>query len=146
MSASTEELASRLHSTAIALLRSVRSADQASGLSAARLSALSVIVFGGPLTLGELAAAEQVSSPTMSRLVDALVEEDLARRLPHPTDGRARLIEASERGREVLARGRARRVARLVGEILDGMDGRELATLEEAVRLLEQALGRPPGG
>src|SRR3954463_14052103 len=63
------ELADRLHSTAIHLLRRVRKQDVAIGQGPARLSALSVLVFGGPKTLGELAAAEQVKPPTMSRIV-----------------------------------------------------------------------------
>jgi hypothetical protein len=66
-----EAIADRLHSAAIHLLRRLRREDATSGLSAPRLSALSVIVFGGPLTLGELANAEQVRPPTMTRLVSA---------------------------------------------------------------------------
>ena len=70
--ADTEDLADRLHSAAIHLLRLVRVQDTASGLGPARLSALSVIVFGGPVSLNDLARAEQVRPPTMSRIVDAL--------------------------------------------------------------------------
>src|SRR5919206_339955 len=54
------EAADRFHSAAIHALRHVRREDPASGLSAARLSALSVLAFGGPRTLGELAAAEDL--------------------------------------------------------------------------------------
>ena len=62
-------IAERLHSVAIRLLRRLRKTDAASGLPGPKLSALSVLVFGGPQTLKELAAAEQVRAPTMSRLV-----------------------------------------------------------------------------
>ena len=69
----TRDVAARLHSASIRLLRTLRREDDGSGLSAPRLSALSVIVFAGPLSLAELAAAEQVTPPTMSRIVEALV-------------------------------------------------------------------------
>src|SRR6476661_10655355 len=78
----------RLHSAAIHLLRRLRREDDASGLSAPRLSALSVVVFGGPLTLGALAAAEQVRPPTMTRIVSALEAAGLVQREPGPRDGR----------------------------------------------------------
>ena len=67
-------MAANLHSVSIRMLRTLRREDDGIGLSAPRLSALSVIVFAGPLSLGELAAAEQVRPPTMSRIVEALVE------------------------------------------------------------------------
>ena len=66
-------VADHLHSAAIHLLRLVRRRDAETGLSPARLSALSVLVFGGPRTVGDLAADEQVRSPTMSRLVAEMV-------------------------------------------------------------------------
>ena len=71
-----ENLADRLHSTAIHLLRLVRVQDAATGIAPARLSALSVLVFGGPMSLNQLAQAEQVRPPTMSRIVDALELEE----------------------------------------------------------------------
>ena len=71
----SEILADVLHSAAIHLLRKLRREDAASGLNAPRLSALSVVVFAGPVTLGELAGAEQVRPPTMTRIVDALAEQ-----------------------------------------------------------------------
>ena len=78
------QVADRLHSAAIHLLRSLRREDDAVGLSAPRLSALSVVVFAGPITLGALAAAEQVRPPTMTRLVQALEAEGLVERLAAP--------------------------------------------------------------
>src|SRR3954462_3251460 len=76
-SAATARLADRLHSAAIHLLRRLRREDDASGLPAPQLSALSVIVFGGPITLGALAAAEQVRPPTITRVVATLEESGL---------------------------------------------------------------------
>ena len=64
-----DAVADRLHSAAIHLLRRLRVEDEALGISAPRLSVLSVLVFAGPMRIGELAHAEQVEPPTMTRLV-----------------------------------------------------------------------------
>jgi DNA-binding MarR family transcriptional regulator len=137
------EVADRLHSAAIHVLRRVRRVDEESGLTAARLSALSVLVFGGPTTLGRLARAEQVSAPTMSRLVTALVRDGLAVREPHAEDGRAVVVAASPAGRVLLEQGRARRIAELA-RLLDGLTDRELATLDDAARTVERISTFPP--
>src|SRR5436305_1051874 len=104
-----EDLADRLHSTAIQLLRLVR-VDAATGIAPARLSALSVLVFGGPMSLNRLAQAEQVRPPTMSRIMDALESEGLARRTTDKHDRRAVVIEATEKGTLILRQGRKRLV------------------------------------
>src|SRR5437667_3390038 len=90
-----EILADRLHSAAIHLLRRLRREDDASGLSAPRLSALSVVVFGGPLPIGALAAAEQVRVPTMSRVVASLESDGLVRRVLDDADRRVVRVEAT---------------------------------------------------
>ena len=130
-------LADRLHSAAIHLLRRLRREDDASGLSAPRLSALSVVVFGGPLTLGELAAAEQVRPPTMSRIVSALEREQLVVREPDPTDGRIVRVRATPGGERRLHAGRARRVAALA-ERLGALPPAERETLGRAIEVLER--------
>src|ERR671938_2189955 len=109
----TVEAADRFHSAAIHALRHVRRDDPESGLSAARLSALSVLVFGGPRTLGELAAAEHVRPATMTRVVQALEQEGLVRREPDPDDGRVVRLHATAKGERVMWGGRERRVERL---------------------------------
>ena len=130
-----ESLANQLHSAAIHLLRQLRKEDDASGLSAPRLSALSVVVFGGPLTLGALARAEQVRPPTMTRIVTGLEKDDLVRRKGDSRDGRLTHIEATAKGQKVLAAGRARRVARLAGAV-GKLGRRELAELQRGVQLV----------
>src|SRR3954451_1409019 len=97
-----QEVADKLHSAAIHLLRRLRREDPASGLTGPRLSALSVVVFGGPMTLGALAEAEQVRRPTMTRLIDALEEAGLVTRRPNPADGRAPLLQATPEGARLL--------------------------------------------
>lgn len=112
-----ETLAELLHSTAIRLLRTVRRVDESSGLTAPRLSALSVIVFNGAITLGKLAEAEQVRPPTMTRIVNALEEQELVVKAQDPSDGRVIRIVATTKGKRVLIRGRARRVQFLAEQV-----------------------------
>lgn len=137
-----EDLANRLHSTAIHLLRLVRVQDTATGVAPARLSALSVIVFGGPLSLNDLARAEQVRPPTMSRIVDALETAGLARRRTNPADRRAIMIEATQKGAAILQEGRRRRVHALAKH-LTALSPAELDSVGAAVQALERALRRP---
>jgi DNA-binding MarR family transcriptional regulator len=132
-------IADRLHSAAIHLLRRVRKQDAATGEGPARLSALSVLVFGGPMTLGQLAAAEQVKPPTMSRIVTGLEESRMAERLADSKDARRVRIRATPSGERLLHQGRQRRIAYLARH-LDRLTRPELATLEEAIKLLEGVL------
>jgi DNA-binding MarR family transcriptional regulator len=136
-----ERIADGLHSAAIHLLRRLRREDTESGLSAPRLSALSVIVFGGPLTLGELANAEQVRPPTMTRLVSALENNGLVTRETDPEDGRLTRIRATQKGRALLFRGRARRVAALTAELRALTPG-ERADLSRAIAILDDVIAR----
>ena len=134
-------LADRLHSAAIHLLRRLRREDDAAGLSAPRLSALSVVVFGGPITIGALAAAEQVRAPTMSRLVAALEVQGLVRRVSDRTDHRIVRVEATARGRALLQAGRRRRVGVLTGDIRE-LSAAERRTLTTAIPLFERLARR----
>jgi len=136
-----EVIADRLHSAAIHLLRRLRREDATSGLSAPRLSALSVIVFGGPLTLGELANAEQVRPPTMTRLVSALEDAGLVAREADPKDKRLTRIRATAKGRTLLFQGRARRVAALTEEVRALASG-ERAELGRALAILDAVIRR----
>jgi DNA-binding MarR family transcriptional regulator len=132
-------VADRLHSAAIHLLRRLRVEDEALGISAPRLSALSVLVFAGPKRIGELARIEQVEPPTMTRLVDGLVRDGLAVRETDPDDARAVRVRATATGGRALRRGRARRVETL-RTTLAGLSPAELAALGEGVEVLERIL------
>jgi len=137
-----ESLAEQLHSTAIRLLRSVRRVDESSGLTAPRLSALSVIVFNGPITLGRLAEAEQVRPPTMTRIVNLLEQKALVVKAQDPADGRVIQIAATTSGKKVLIRGRARRVQFLTQQIRHLEKNKQqnlsaaLVTIKELIDLL----------
>jgi DNA-binding MarR family transcriptional regulator len=137
----TEELADRLHSTSIHLLRQVRVVDAATGIAPARLSALSVLVFGGPISLNGLARAEQVRPPTMSRVVDALEAEGLVRRRTNEQDRRAVVIEATEKGAAILWQGRKRRV-KFLARNLSRLSAAELKQIENAVRAIQKAMAK----
>lgn len=137
------QLAERVHSLAIHLLRRVRAADAEAGLSAARLSALSVLVFGGPRSVTALAEAEQVSAPTMSRLLSALEREGLVERRADEADARRVQVSATAQGRAALEAGRARRVDRLA-VVLERLGAPERTAVAEAVELLEAALEAAP--
>jgi DNA-binding MarR family transcriptional regulator len=135
----TEQMAARLHSAAIRLLRLIRREDEASGLTAPRLSALSVLVFGGPSSLAALAEAEQVRPPTMSRIVDALVRNELATREVQPSDRRSVRIGATAKGIELLEAGRKRRVRALTRRLSHFAESEQRALLR-GVELLEQLI------
>jgi len=137
--ASSEATAQALHSAAIGLLRSVRKADGESGLNSARLSALSVIVFAGPITLGELAGAERVRPPTMTRIVNALEEQGLVRKARDDEDRRIVYLSATMKGKRLMIKARERRVRPLVDRI-GRLGGHELKTLQDAAEILREIL------
>lgn len=106
-------VADRLHSAAIRLLRRLRAQDRASGVGPAQLSALSVLVFAGPRSLKELAEAEQVRPPTMSRIVAGLRRSGLVRAEAVGADRRKLRLVPTPKGVRVMQQGRRRRVERL---------------------------------
>jgi len=132
-------VADRLHSAAIHLLRRVRKQDIATGEGPARLSALSVLVFGGAKTLGELATAEQVKPPTMSRIVAGLARSRLVEITADPHDARRMHIRATAKGTRLLQKGRQLRIAYLAAH-LDALTRQELSTLGNAVEILQRLL------
>jgi DNA-binding MarR family transcriptional regulator len=133
--------ADRLHSAAIHLLRRVRRQDAASGIGPAQLSALSVLVFAGPKTLGELAAAEQIKAPTMSRIVAGLKRSRLIEITHDPHDARRLHISPTAKGTRLLQQGRQRRIAYLAAHLSSLTTG-ELAQISTAAGILEMLLRR----
>jgi DNA-binding MarR family transcriptional regulator len=134
----TLEVADQLHSAAIHLLRRLRARDRRSGVGPAQLSALSVLVFGGSRSLGELADAEEVRPPTMSRMVAGLQRAGLIRR--HATeDGRRVRLEATAKGKKILWEARKRRVESLA-QALALLPETELQQLGEFTSVLQQVI------
>ena len=132
-----ERVADRLHSASIHLLRRVRRRDDESGVTAPHLSALSVLVFGGPRTLGELAQAEQVRPPSITRIVQNLEADGLVEREPDAADRRIVRVRATEKGRRILEEGRRRRIGDLAGRLAPLTD-EEMEMLERAAELIER--------
>jgi DNA-binding MarR family transcriptional regulator len=132
-------LSDGLHSAAIHLLRRVRQQDAATGEGPARLSALSVLVFAGPKTLGGLAAAEQVKPPTMSRIVAGLIRSRLVEINPDPDDARRVHIRATPKGTRLLQEARQRRVGYLATRLAD-LSHAEMGKLADVVKLLQRIL------
>ena len=137
------DLADSLNSAAIHLLRRVRKEDRASGIGPAQLSALSVLVFGGAMSLGDLAAAEQVKPPTMVRIVHSLSEQRLVTARGDKHDRRKIGIEATARGRGLMLRARKRRVQALAG-LVAGASPKEQEQLRAAVGIIRHLLSTRP--
>jgi DNA-binding MarR family transcriptional regulator len=133
------DIATRLNSVSIHLVRRSRSADTALGVPPGQLSALSVLVFGGERTIAELADAEQVTSPTMTRIVDGLERSSLAERRQHPRDARATLVRATAKGRRVMERGRRGRVE-LITALLADLSDEDLDAVTRAIDALARSL------
>jgi DNA-binding MarR family transcriptional regulator len=134
------DVADRLHSAAIHLLRRARRTDPLTGVSAAQLSALSVLM-SGPKTLGELAAAEQVRPPTMSRLVSEMERAGVARKTNDRDDARVVRVRATPKGLRALSRGRSMRIE-AIERLLSELDHENLVTIERAVGTIENLLGQ----
>jgi DNA-binding MarR family transcriptional regulator len=128
-------VADRLHSAAIRLLRAVRVADAETGVTAPKLSALSVLVFAGPMSLTALARNEQVTAATMSKLVADLEVEGLASKRADPADKRGVRVEATAKGRAILEAGRKRRLALLQAKLAK-LPREQRALLADAAELM----------
>src|SRR5260221_2503590 len=131
------EAADRVHSAAIHLLRGLRIRDRESGIGPAQLSALSVLVFAGPKSLAELAQAEQVKPPTMSRIVAGLVRTKLVRMMTNDKDRRTVVIIPTSKGIALMQKARLRRVESLARAV-DALDAAEVALLRNTAEMIEK--------
>ena len=120
----------------------MRRTDTLTGIPAAQLSALSVLM-GGPRTLGEMATAEQVRPPTMSTLVRDMELAGLVRRSGDADDARVVRLEMTPKGRRVLAKGREMRIADIERRI-HRLRPDEAGTVAEAVTIVERMLKDDP--
>lgn len=132
-----DNLPSAVNGAAVHLLRRLAREDAVSGVGPAQLSALSVLIFGGPHRVSDLADAERVAVPTMSRVVAALEHRGLARRAPDPEDGRVAMIRATAAGLAALEQARRARLA-LLRQGIDELTPRERDVLAQAAELMER--------
>ena len=135
-----QDVADRLHSAALHLLRRARAVDVGMDLDGPRASALSVLVFGGPVPLTRLAAIEQVSPPAITKTVTALEKAGLATRTRSEVDRRVVHVAATDAGKALLHAGRAARV-RVVADLIAELPAADLDILGRAADLIEAALG-----
>ncbi|TXJ06078.1 MAG: MarR family transcriptional regulator [Aeromicrobium sp.] len=113
--------------------------ERQSDLSAGQLSVMAAIVQLRQSTPSQLAVAEKVSGPAMTRTLNCLEKTGYIARFPHPTDGRQVLIEVSPAGREALADERQRRDAWLDAR-LKTLSSDDRATLRNAIKILDQLI------
>jgi DNA-binding MarR family transcriptional regulator len=133
------EVATRLHAAAIHLLRRVRRDDPLMELSPARASVLSVLVFGGARSPGELAQIEQVAAPTMTKLINGLVRDGYATKRPSRADGRAMVVAATAKAKRALQAGRQRRI-QLLHALFADLSHAEWKVVERACGIIEREL------
>jgi len=136
---SPEHVAHDLHRSALHLLRHLRNVDRDLGISAPRLSLLSVLVFVGPKSVGDLATIEQVSQPTISNQIKDMEAAGLIRVATDQTDKRSKRIEATAKGKKLLNDGRSKRVAQLAN-MMAGLTVAELRTLTAASKIIDGML------
>ncbi|HCT81294.1 MAG TPA: MarR family transcriptional regulator [Micromonosporaceae bacterium] len=135
--------ANALHSASLRLLRRAALADVGMNLDGPRASLLSVLVFAGPQTMSGLAQIEQVTPAAITKLVGALEETGVAQRTRDADDRRVVRVEATEKGRDLLERGRADRV-RAVAALLKGASAEELTVLKKAADIIAARLTPNP--
>jgi DNA-binding MarR family transcriptional regulator len=136
------DVAERVHKAAIRMLRAARVADATTGLSAPKLSALSVLVFGGAMSLSALAKAEQVTAPTMSKLVGDLEADGLVAKRADKADKRGLRIEVTAKGRALMEKGRQARLALLTARVAK-LSRAERAQLDAAAALMLKLAASP---
>jgi DNA-binding MarR family transcriptional regulator len=129
------DVATVLHRAAIRLLRAVRVADDETSISAPKLSALSVLAFGGAMSLSALARAEQVTPATMSKLASDLEAEGLVAKRADREDKRGICIEVTARGRALMEEGRRRRLVLLQKRVAK-LSRDERALLDKAAAIM----------
>jgi DNA-binding MarR family transcriptional regulator len=133
-------LASALRISVMRLARRIRNERESDGLSLSQLAVLGTLSRSGPTTAGELAAAEKVKPPSMTRTVGCLEELGLVTRRPHDTDGRQVVVELTDAARDVIEVDRARRDAWLA-QRLDELKPAERELLRRVAPVLERLVG-----
>ena len=134
------EVAETLHRSVLRLLRRLRKVDDDLGLSTARLSALSVLVFVGPQSVGSLAEIEQVSQPTMTSLTQRLIRGGYVRVELDPKDRRIKRLIATAKGKKLLERGRRNRLE-LLSSMLEALPDADVQLLSRSAATIESLLG-----
>ncbi len=129
-------LAARLRVAGWRFARRMRR-ESAPGISPTLSAALHTVEMQGPITAGQLAAHEHVQKPTMTRTIQALLDNGLVERVPDPLDGRVSWLSITAEGRRLLQRSR-RRTDEFLAKRVKKLSAEERAVLETAATLLER--------
>lgn len=129
------ELAGRLRYSIFRLARLLRQQDD-TGLSPALVSALAVVERDGPITLGDLAAQEQLSPPTITKVVTSLEEKGLLERAKCDNDKRVSRVRITAKGKRQLESSRTKRTAWLASQLQE-LSEDEVARLADAIEVIE---------
>ncbi len=121
------------------IIRLLRRSGDLGSLSPGSAAALATLVRGGPMRLGDLAAAERVTAPTMSRIVTGLEKVGYVERTADPVDGRAQLLRATDNARDLVNGLTSARIQRFA-DALDGIDPAERKVLTHALTRLVDLL------
>jgi DNA-binding MarR family transcriptional regulator len=138
----SHSLANELSIMAVRLIRWLRAVDTGSALSDPLTSAMAVIVHSGGIAPSALAELEQVRRPTITKVVDELVNRGLVRRERHATDGRGTMVVATDEGLALWRAGQLRATAPLA-ERIEALDADELRRFEEALPLFARIMEPP---
>ncbi len=133
------EVAEKLHSVAVHLLRNAKKHDQESGLTPERLSLLSILVYVGPQTINRLADMEQVSAPAITRTVKSLEKQGYVIKSRSKTDQRVVYVAPTRKSQQLLDETRRKRVDR-IEYLLEGAADEDLKQLKAAITILEKQI------
>jgi DNA-binding MarR family transcriptional regulator len=137
MDHSTNEIAALLHDRFARLSRQLRHMELPAGMTPERLSALAAIEKHGPISVTALADREMVRPATMSRMVSALVDDGLAKRLEDKTDGRGVLVASTPKGKRAFQRAHQQRLQQL-SEALSALPPDQLSAMRGLASALER--------
>jgi DNA-binding MarR family transcriptional regulator len=135
--------AARLRVALVRLTRALRQrGNVGNDLTATLLGALGTVETRGPMTLGELAAAEDVQPPTMTKVVSKLEDRGLVQREVDPADRRVARVRVTDAGRTLIAESRTRRDA-FLAQRLATLSAEDAAAVEAALPVLERLACMP---
>ena len=121
------------------VVRTMRRFGDSATLTPGSASALATLTWSGPMRLSDLAAAERVSAPTMSRIVGGLERSGFVQRMPDPADGRAQLLTPTNQGRTLATGMKSARIER-IAEALDRLQPAQRESLLPALTAFDRAL------
>ncbi|WP_129339363.1 MarR family winged helix-turn-helix transcriptional regulator [Cellulomonas endophytica] len=135
--ATTGALAAELRVAISRAARRIKNERGDAGLSDPQFNVVALLDLHGPMTPGQLAEAEHIAAPAMTRTVGLLADLGLVAKADHPTDGRQVVVTLTPAGEAEVRQTRLRRDVWLAGR-LDGLTPQERAVLEDAAQLLRR--------